>query len=334
MRFVLLLIVLLIILPKDTSAQLSYKFNLESGLLINTIESFNSESTSIYKLFGSVKYKIIQKKSESSIALKIRPELFDNNFNAMKYGAQGNYIYYSKEIIWKSILSYQLFNYSFTDYSSNYSSFTLIGGAEFNIAKTTPAQIFLGYSYQNLNISNTIKSDYLYLDSKIRNTISNYFSFSYGLFIENFSTENRLNNNKNTSTTKGWYYGPQITINYLKNFLLNLDYKFLILSSTNLSRTSFEHRINAYSGIKLNKQISLFLLIDFYFRRTKLRNTGYSSNLLLPTKNENHIYVKANYKLLKHFSIYLKTGYLREELLSENKKLDGMNVLLGVELKN
>ena len=61
---------------------------------------------------------------------------------------------------------------------------------------------------------------------------------------------------------------------------------------------------------------------------------GNNPNLLLPTKNENHIYLRANYKLLKYFSIYLKTGYLKEEILSENKKLEGMNVLLGIELRN
>ncbi len=327
-------IVFIISIPLETSAQLTYKVNLETGLFFNSDQSIYSETNNIFKVLGNLKYKFKRDNSEASLSLKIRPKIFNNDFHSIKYGARGNYIIYNKNITWKSILSYQYFKYLYTSNNSYFSSFSLITGAEFSITNSIPAQIFLGYSYQGIDFSNKTYSDFIYLDTKIKKSLSNYFNLSYGVFIENFSTESEIERSNKKHKAKGWYFGPQIGAKYLREFLFNLEYKFLILNSTNSLYPSYEHRINVLGGLLLSKKISFFLLVDFYFRRTQLKDTDNDSVLFLPTKNENHISIKLSYKMLKKVSVYTKIGYYRENLLSNNNKLEGMNVLLGIELKN
>lgn len=332
-----LVVILLIVIPSITQsfyAQLSYKTNLETGLFFKSTKTSIDNASSIYKLFGNLKYKTTYQNSESSISLKVRPELLDKDFFALKLGVQGDYIYRAEKIIWKSHINFQNFGYSRNDDNYNFQSFSLISGADINITNKIPMQLLLGYSYQNVEFVNELNSDYVYLDAKIFNSISAYSSISYGLFIENFATEGRVSLSSDLIKSNGWYYGPQINFSFMKYFLLNIGYKFLLINSKKIEDLSFEHRINTIGALRLNSVLSLFLHVDFYLRKTIQKNSDDTIQTLLPTKNENHITLKINYKLLNNFAIYVKSGYFRENLFSDEKHLDGLNLLLGVELKN
>ncbi|MCW8848792.1 MAG: hypothetical protein OQJ81_02340, partial [Melioribacteraceae bacterium] len=299
-----------------------------------SVENNLENSSNIYKLLGNVNYRTTYQNSESSISLKFRPEIFGKGSYALKFGAQGDYVYRTSDIAWKTFITYQNFEYSLNNDKYNFSSFNIITGGDFILTENTPAQVFVGYSYQDIEFINNVNSDFIYLDAKLQNYVSNYSSVSYGVFIENFISEGISNITSKPLEAKGWFYGPQISFNYLKTFLFNLGYKFLLLNSDDLQNPSFEHRVNALGGMKLNKDFSIFMYIDFYFRQAKQKRNATETLSLLPTKNENHIMFKINYKLENDFSIYIKSGYFRENILSDSKNLEGLNFLLGLELKN
>jgi len=329
MKSVVLLSISWFLLVANTLfSQLSYKINLESGVFFNSLESNFSENTNVYRLQGNLRYKTKFQNSTSSFSLKIKPEIFGDDYHSIKYAAQGDYQYNATNVLWKSLISYRNFNYIFSESSTNFSSFNFIVGSEFDLLNNHPIQLYLGYAYQNIDFAGKRTSDYFYLDSKLKNSVTNQLSYQYGFFIENFISEN------NTIKENGWYYGPQVSLSYLKQFLLNLEYKILLISSTNLTFPSLEHRIKTIGGIRLNQKLSFFLLADLYIRDTHIKNSKSEKKVLLPTKNENHISTKINYKFLNNLSIYLKAGYFREELLSDNSKIDGLNVIVGIELKN
>ena len=334
MKFAVPLFFILFYFTQSFHGQLSYKANIETGLFFKSTNTDFNNSANIYKLLGNIKFRTKYQNSESSISLKIRPEIFGDDSYALKFGAQGDYVYRTNDLAWKTFITYQNFQYSLTDDKYNFSSFNIITGADFELSKSTPAQVFVGYSYQDIEFINNLSSDFIYLDAKVQNFVSNYSSVSYGVFFENYVSEGISNITSKPIEAKGWYYGPQISFNYLRNFLFNFGYKFLLISSSDLQNPSFEHRVNALGGMKVNEFISVFLYIDFYFRQAKQKRSETETLSLLPTKNENHITFKINYKFKNNFSVYIKSGYFRENVFSESKHLDGLNFLLGLELKN
>lgn len=315
-------------------AQFNTKINLESGVSFDLLNDSNKTS-SIHKIFGNFKYKNKRANSETSLSFKFRPQFFDNSFHSIKLGGTGTFLYNSDIILWKSYLSLLHHNYDLSLISSYYSTFTFINGIEFDILKDTPFDFSLGYSYQDINFDNSAEWDMVFMDSKINNYYDQYLSWSYGLFVERYDSESKLKNTDKLYKTIGWRYGPQIQLRYLKSFLFDVGYKFLFYNSDNLANPSYEHQINFLSGIVINKKFSLFLLIDFFIVRTKLKDEldNLDEYLFIPTKNENQIYIKTAYKFSKKSSVYLKFGYFRENLYLDSSKLDGLNLLLGIELK-
>jgi len=217
-----------------------------------------------------------------------------------------------------------------------YSTFTIINGVKFNINKTLPANISLGYSYQNINSEKIINSDYLFINALANKQINNYFTYSYGIFIQNFTTKSELGNRYQVIKSMGWMYGPQIKIHYLKHVVLNAEYKFLMENSNYILYPSYEHQVKLLGGIILNKKFSFFLLVDFYYRRIKTNDKTTETNhfLLLPTKNRNQLSLKTVYRFNKYLSFYFKTGYFRENLFLNNFKLEGLDLLIGMEFWN
>ena len=166
--------------------------------------------------------------------------------------------------------------------------------------------------------------------------INNYLTSSYGLFVQKFATESELENRNLAIKSNGWMYGPQIKIHYLKNFVIDAEYKFLLENLNHIAYPSYDHQVKLLGGIIVSKKFSFFLLVDFHFRRIKIYDSTTETNpiLLLPTKNENQILLKTSYRLGKRVSLYFKTGYFRENLFLDNFKFEGLNLLLGLEFRN
>ena len=328
-------IVLLFFLYSNLTAQIKFKINFEPGVHFNLNSSTYTKPNTIYRIAGTIKYKQKSINSVTNLSLKIRPEIFNSNIGSIKVNPSGAFYYFTKSIIWKSFLSLRHNRYFIFNNESYYNTFAFINSVEFN-KTNAPINISLGYSYQNIDFNKIINSDFLFLNIETRNQIDNYLSWGYGIFVQNFLTETQLENEKDNIKSKGWMYGPQFKFHYIKKFIVDADYKFLLENSNFISYPSYEHQIKLLAGFMINKKYSLFLLADYFIRRVNLKQKAKELNTLFysPTKNENQIFIKASYLFVKNSSFYFKAGYFNENLFLNNFNIEGINLFIGYEYKN
>jgi hypothetical protein len=320
----------------QTSAysQIGLKLNLESGAYINANTTSYSKINSIHKIYASLDFKKKIDNSEFYFGGKVRPQFLSNEFHSMKYKLDASYGYNFENISWHISLSKSDYSYLFSSQDYSYGYFYFLNHLEFKPNDKLPVNIFIGYSNNKMKYYNKVNSDYIFISALVNNIIDNYSFIGLGLYLQKFDTESKLKNISLSSV--GWKYGPQVKLQYMRTFLFDAEYKFLIYNSNNTIFPSYEHNVNLLCGTILSEKISLFLLTEFSFIRTSLKKDLGEQNPVYytPTQNENEIYMKITYKLNSTFSIYTKTGYFRENIYLDDYKLDGLNLLLGIELKN
>ncbi len=329
------LLIILLGFSTIANAQFQMKVNLEGGYHFNLGDSIINKTNSIYRLSGILKYKTRNKNTVTKLLLKIRPEIFNNELGSFKINPQGTFFYFTGNTIWKSFLSVQHNEYFLNNKNSSYDTFVFINGAQFKLTNSFPVDISIGYSYQNINFGSSVNSDFLFLSGFAKNRIDNFFVWSYGLFIQNFTTKTEIARGKKNIKSSGLMYGPQIKLHYLKKFILDAEYKFLLENSNFISYPSFEHQINLLAGFMFNKKISFFLMADLYIRRIILKKKTPESDPVFytPTQNENQLFFKASYKFIKNTSVYFKTGYFNENIFLDNFNIEGINFFIGFEYK-
>ena len=330
------ILVFLLFISILSFAQTKFKLNVEAGFHYALNDSLNSTSSSAYRVSGIIKYKNKNENSATQLSVKIQPEILNENIGSLKINPKGTFLYFAKNIVWKSLLSLRYNNYYLSGKNSYYNTFTLVNSAAFNKLKQFPLIISVGYSYQNIDFSKTINSDFLFANIETTNNFNNYSYWSYGIFIQNFTTKTELKNKDHKINSTGWKYGPEIKLHYLKKIIIDAEYKFLLENSNFISYPSYEHQIKLLSGIILNKKFSIFLLADLYIRRIKFKNIPDNTNPIFysPTQNENQLFLKTAYSFSSNTSIYFKSGYFSEDLFQNNFKIEGINIFLGLEYKN
>ncbi len=331
-----LIIILSSFLSSSYYAQIHFKINFEPGIHFNLNDSTKTKPNALFRIAGILKYKQKNINSITNLSLKIRPEIFNANIGSLKINPTGTFLYFSKNIIWKSFLSLQHNSYFLFKNNSYYNTFTFINGAELGSNSVSPINISLGYSYQNIVFNKTVNSDFLFLDIETTKQIDNYFSWGYGIFVQNFTTKTQLENKDKLTKSNGWMYGPQLKLHYAKKFIVNADYKFLLENSNFISYPSYEHQIKLLAGFIINRKFSLFLLADYFIRRITLKQKAQNSDYFLykPTKNENQLFIKTSYNVGDNSSLYVKTGYFSENLFLNNFNIEGINIFVGYEYKN
>jgi len=323
-------------LPFLVSAQIATKLNIESGAYLDLSKTVTERTSTIHKLFGNITYKYNNENKNASISLKVRPQFFKSDFHSIKYGFDGIFVHKFKNFLWRPSFSLSQYNLNFSLLNTLYNTFAFVNQFEFSGGDNFTIEAKLGYSYQDINDVNTIKSDFFFVNPILNKNIDNYSYLGFGLYVQKFATESELSNNFSGLKSTGWKYGPNIKLHYLRKFLFNVEYKFLIHNSNSTVYPSYEHNINLLSGTVVNKNLSIFLLVEFNFVRTKVKPDVEEKCPIyfFPTQNENKVYIKTSYRLKKNFSIYAKLGYFRENFYLDDFKLDGLNFLLGIQLVN
>ena len=169
------------------------------------------------------------------------------------------------------------------------------------------------------------------------NIISTSLKIGYGIYLERFFVSGNINQTQNeNNSNNGWRYGPQLKINYLKGFVTSLDYEFLLHNSQLTSSFSYENQLKIVAGKIFSEKWSAFVLVDYYFRNFKLKDPSNNYNALLYTtaNYENRIYLKLGYDITESLTVYLKNGYLKENISNDKFSFEGINILLGLELGN
>ena len=134
-------------------------------------------------------------------------------------------------------------------------------------------------------------------------------------------------------SNNGWRLGPEIMLEYKKHFLMTFQYHWVWHHSRFTERFSGEHWLQAVFGKIIKRRWSLFLLIDYYFRRFHLNEDANPNVVYAPFNTRNRIRIKMERELSPHVELYTTVGYLNENLLIQRIEFSGWRTMLGMQWK-
>lgn len=97
---------------------------------------------------------------------------------------------------------------------------------------------------------------------------------------------------------------------------------------------SNEHWIRILFGKILPGNWSIFFLLDYFFRNYSIPEDTDASLLYAPLNTENQFHLKLERELNSHTDIYLKIGYLNQNLLYNDLAFSGWQATAGLELSD
>lgn len=321
---------------QNNFAQLSLRLNLEGGYYQSTSKSFtvSGQKDLTAHFDGEVGYKYRNDNNTLSLKLRARPEIYGvkNNLKILKLRTAASYYLGNSKANWGFNLIGQQNNYSGRDVNLHFQDLIFVIESLMNINDNFSTRSNLGYGYQRISNDVNQKMNLMFIDAEIIQAILKNVRIGYGIYTERFF----LNNNYNIKDTdnKGWRLGPHISFDYLKSFLVNLDYRYLFHISDITQSPSYEHWIRLVAGKLITENWSVFILTDYYFRKYTIEKNLENPYLFLytPINEDNRIYMKIGYDLSELWEIYFKTGYFRENLYN-NYSFTGWNFLFGFEFE-
>lgn len=321
-------------------AQFSFQANAETGIY-NSKGNFLIEKTGLFTgLEGKAAYKYQYKKNSAGIQLKARPEFYGsgNNLTSFKFRASGEFSRREDDFNWGINLTSHFNNISSDLVDINYEIFLVQGNLALFMIENFPLSINSSYAIQKLNSSGKQNLDLFSGEVKIHQGFNLYFKAAYGLYAEKFSIENSISSaaSDTVNSNSGFRIGPSAEINYLKDFIFNFQYRFLFHSSQQTEFPSYEQWIRLVAGKIIFDRVSFFLLIDYYLREYK--NSPSSENplpvLYTPLNRENHISFKTGYDITNNFEVYIKSSFFSENLVYKDYKIEGWNIVFGIQYNN
>lgn len=319
-------------------SQVTWKTKLETGYYNSFGDGLTEQEDIQIKLEGQLKYDYKNKKQNAFAYLRVRPEIFGlkEQMSSIRLKAFGSYSYDFDNFVGGINIISQRHIFSGNNLDINYKSFLLLGEASFNFFNNTPVNANLGYAYHNLSAEEQTL-DLIFFDTKLSQIINSYLQYGYGAYVEKFVVSSLtrtyyiLQKNKNS----GWRLGPKVNLSYLKDFILDFEYRFLIHLSQLTTFPSFEHWFRVVTGKIFGEQWSVFLLADYYIRKFKTKDIALTNNILLytPMNLENRVYVKLGYEINSSTEIFFKTGYFNESIYKNNLSFEGWNGTIGIEIR-
>ncbi len=335
-----LLFILLTIPYSISYSQFSGKINLESGYYNSTQQDSIKQNDFLYRLDGQFRYKYSEEKRNASVKLRISPESYGRNDGlfVLKMKAEGNYFQKESSFNWGVNITRQRNIFKQSELKLNYDIFLLSGNLNLFFIDNYSINTSFGYAFQDASKDVNQNLDLFFLDLKTFPEYGLYFNLGYGFYIEKFKIKSNLisqSGSQKISDNYGWRFGPQISVNYLKDFVANIDYRFLFHNSKLTGNPSYEQWLRVLAGTFITEKISAFLLIDYYWRKFKLieMQQDYSNLYYNPLNIENNIYAKFAYEINESFETYIKPGYFKYDVISRNYSIAGWDIMLGVEYK-
>lgn len=317
--------------------QVTWKTSLETGYYNSSGDGLTGQEDIQIKLDGQLRYDYERKKQNATAYLRVKPEMFGlkDQMRSMRLKAFGSYSYNFDNFVGGINITSQRHLFSGKYIEINYESFLLLGDASFEIFNNTPVNASLGYAYHSLSAEEQ-SLDLIFFDTKLNQSINSYLKIGYGAYGEKFlvgsltRTNYILQKNKNS----GWRLGPKVNLSYIKDFIFNFEYRFLLHGSRLTAFPSFEHWLRVVTGKIFGERWSVFLLADYYIRKFKTKDISFTENILLytPMNLENRVYVKLGYEINQSTEIFFKSGYFNENLYKNNLSFKGWNGMIGVEV--
>ncbi len=323
------------IISSNITAQFTLQGNLESGVYKSTGDFLSRENGLLFAVEGKLGYKLNEENTEASFELRARPEWYGLNKKlfSFKFRLNGELVRREKNLDWGVNVTRHLNRIAGGSVDIDYDIFAVQANANFYWIENMPFSAAIGYAYQNIASSSPLNHDLILWEVKLNDIFSPFFRAGYGLYIEKFFVEGEtiVNNTNINETNTGYRAGSELELNYLKDFVVNCQYRLLFLFSDDSKFTSNEHWIRLIAGKVLFKKISAFLLVDYFLRSIKeAEEPGRINILYSPFNLENNISLKIGYEPSNNFELYLKSGYFRNDFVYKDYTFEGWNFLFGI----
>jgi hypothetical protein len=332
-----------------TNSQFKLSASAEAGYYSSSGSSIIGQSD-LYKDFdGQLGYVYNDEKRNAGLKLIVHPEFYgsENILSTLNFVADGSYRQAEKSFDWGFRLNRWLDNFSGKNIDLSYDVFNVLADGDLFFIKNLPLSLSTGYGFQKIKDSTGQNLDFYLLDLRTSLPLSSITKIGYGVYSESFSVNGLSSSagqlvslhSAQTGTinqNNGWRFGPQAGFYYLKDAIINFDYRFMVHISDLTNSFSYEQWIRLVAGKLLSDNWSVFLLTDLYFRKFNLNKLGENNLNLLYTSNnvDNHVYLKAGYDVSDHFEIYIRTGYFKENLVNNKYLYSGWNTILGIMIEN
>ncbi|MBM4176801.1 MAG: hypothetical protein FJ213_11620 [Ignavibacteria bacterium] len=341
MRIILFSLIALMTFNINISyCQLKWKLNLETGNYSTSNTILKEKNDLSIRSEGEVKYNYDAQSSKAFIQIQARPEIFGilNKLYTFKLKAFGGFYKSNENYDWGINFSAQNHFYSGETITADFATYFIQTNLSYPVSSVGLLVPNIGYAYQNINFNGRRSIDVYFADLKFEQLFNQYFRIGYGIYGERFILVNKQNflNLSEENSNSGFRAGPQLSINYIRDFFLSGEARFLFHESKVTQYPSYETLFRFIGGKILTEDLTLMLLVDFYARKFSNENSqSKSSNLLYtPINLENRFYLKLSYDVDENWEIFSKAGYSKEYLYDRDLSLSGWSFSIGLSLTN
>ena len=334
----LYLIFLLFLLTnaKADDNPLNWSIKGEAGYYHASGSSLLKQTDLISQFQGLIKYSENNINNNWLIELKARPEFYglSNNITILKLSGKGQYQHRFSKFLLSFTLSSQK-NFYLNNIDLNFSIFKLNSNLLWFYKRKTFFQFSADYFYRDLNNGFSNSLDAITLIGKIYQSFSPFGKIGMGVYTEKFKIESDVTNffQFGADQNSGWRFGPEVSLNYSRHFVVNINYHFLFHESDLAEDPDNEQWIQFLLGKLLSPRWSIFFLADYYFRHFHNQPDFDNQLIYMPIDNENNFYLKLAYDVNKEMTFFLNVGYSKENLVYQNLNLSGYKGTVGVEFK-
>jgi len=322
------------------SGQSKYKFSFESGYLHSEIRKNMTKSD----LLSRLELKYFYKYKKMNLKLKAQPGFIGIKLKPKDLKLKGEFLFQarSEKFNYGFNATYQLNNY-YENEIYRLGVISLSGLVSVIASKRSDISFNTSYHIQRSKFTDSQDIERISVSCALNYFTNRNLQFNYGLYYErffidsesNFILEARNQSGSFRDKNDGYRIGPMFSVSYTKNFIVRLKYKYLYQKTKIFEEASIEHSVRLLAGKLLDKDWSLFVLVDYTQPVYNFELKSYrDKNLLYISSNyENNYYLKLARKIGKRFSIYTKAGYFNESIKYFDYDFKGWNCLLGIELQ-
>ena len=326
-----------IFLSQFVYAQIFWTASGESGYYNSSGNLLQSEEEILTRINLKAGYNYQADKHTGQISFQLRPEIygFENKLQTTQIGFDGFYSQGSKDFDWtvRLAVNQYIFSGNITDFS--YDSFILSGQVVLPLYSKISIDTKAGIAYRNFDHRNAISLDILFSEIDLIYTYNSFTKIYSGLYLEKFQLHKETSTYFTFENTKndGIRIGPAFKFNFTRKFVLSVNYQFLIHDSEYTTYPSFDQWLRLIAGTNIIKNLSAFVLVDYYKRNFKYLNNGNITQLLYsPVNAENRVFFRLSNKIKTNMKTFLQIGYFEEKLFYKNYSLSGWKVYIGFEI--
>jgi hypothetical protein len=320
------------------ASHFDWKIQGEAGYYRASNSSVFNTNDLITRFEGLLTYKKQYHKHSWFLEFRTASELYgiENATTALKFSGKGQFQQRFSKLSVNFFLHGRKYFYNNNLLGLTFNIFQISGNSYWFFHKRRFLFFSFNYFYRDLENNTDNSLDAIVFTGKLYHSFLPFGKISAGIYLENFQVGSAsfLGIPEIITKNVGWRFGPEIGLDYSQKVVININYRVLWHRSDLISNTSWEQWIRLLFGKLISRKWSIFFLVDYYFRDFP-QPEGENLNLLYsPIENENRIYLKLEHDLQKRWSVFLKIGYIKDNLIYDNFSLSGLQTTVGLKIKD